>query len=98
MIEPRRIDVHQHVVPSFWKDALASHGGDPSGWYSPSWTPDSAISFMDAQRIQTGILSLTAPGVLGWTGAQRREMARRGNEYTADLAVSHPGRFGNFAT
>ena len=34
-----RIDVHQHVVPPFWADALAANGGDPSGWYSPKWSP-----------------------------------------------------------
>jgi len=26
-----RIDVHQHVVPPFWANALPNHGGDPSG-------------------------------------------------------------------
>jgi aminocarboxymuconate-semialdehyde decarboxylase len=93
-----RIDVHQHVVPPFWVSALAAHGGDPSGWYSPSWTPDSAIAFMDSQQIATGVLSLTAPGVMGWMGPERRDMARRVNEYTAGLVASQPSRFGNFAT
>jgi 6-methylsalicylate decarboxylase len=92
-----RIDVHQHVVPPFWAAALPSHGGDPSGWTSPQWTPDGAIAFMDAQQIDMGILSLTAPGVTGWTGEARREMARRVNEYTAGLVAKRPTRFGNFA-
>jgi aminocarboxymuconate-semialdehyde decarboxylase len=93
-----RIDVHQHVVPPFWVSALAAHGGDPSGWYSPSWTPDSAIAFMDSQQIATGVLSLTAPGVMGWMGPERRDIARRVNEYAAGLVASQPSRFGNFAT
>jgi 6-methylsalicylate decarboxylase len=93
-----RIDVHQHVVPPFWADALADHGGDPSGWNSPVWTPESAIDFMDAQQIATGVLSLTAPSVQGWSGSQKRDMARRVNEYTADLVSKRPDRFGNFAT
>ncbi|RRA20991.1 amidohydrolase family protein [Burkholderia cepacia] len=94
----RRIDVHQHVVPPFWVQALEEHGGDPSGWHSPAWSPSDAIAFMDNQGIDTGILSLTAPAIAGWKGAERREMARRINEYTAGLVEKHPTRFGNFAT
>jgi aminocarboxymuconate-semialdehyde decarboxylase len=93
-----RIDVHQHVVPPFWAKALPDHGGDPSGTVVPQWTPESAIAFMDSQEIATGILSLTAPSVVKWYKSQRREMARRVNEYTADLVAKRPDRFGNFAT
>ena len=98
MTNAARIDVHQHVVPPFWADALPANGGDPSGWYSPKWSPQSAIEFMDSQQIATGILSLTAPSVVGWKAGERRNMARRVNEYTANLASKNPGRFGNFAT
>ena len=93
-----RIDVHQHVVPPFWASELSSHGGDPSGWHSPDWSPESALRFMDEQQIATGVLSLTAPSVAGWDGRSRREMARRVNEYTAGLVARSPDRFGNFAT
>jgi hypothetical protein len=79
-----RIDVHQHVVPPFWTEALPAHGGDPSGARSgdpehsviPQWSPDSAISMMDSLEITAGILSLTAPGALAWETGERREMAR----------------------
>jgi 6-methylsalicylate decarboxylase len=98
MSSTNRIDVHQHVVPPFWAAALPAHGGDPSGWSSPEWTSDGALAFMDTQHIETGILSLTAPSVTGWTGTARREMARRVNEYTAALVAKRPKRFGNFAT
>jgi aminocarboxymuconate-semialdehyde decarboxylase len=53
---------------------------------------------MDSQEIATGILSLTAPGVVGWDSGGRREMARRVNEYTAGLVAKRPDRFGHFAT
>jgi aminocarboxymuconate-semialdehyde decarboxylase len=53
---------------------------------------------MNSQEIATGILSLTAPGIVGWYKNQRREIARRVNDYTADLVVKRPDRFGNFAT
>jgi predicted TIM-barrel fold metal-dependent hydrolase len=106
MSTAHRIDVHQHVVPPFWAKALPAHGGDPSGPRSgdpsnsilPPWSPDSAIDFMDSQEIATGILSLTAPGVVGWDNSGRREMARRVNEYTAGLVAKRPDRFGQFAT
>lgn len=106
MSTAHRIDVHQHVVPPFWAKALPVHGGDPSGPRSgdpsnsvlPPWSPDSAIDFMDSQQIATGILSLTAPGVVGWENSGRREMARRINEYTAGLVAKRPERFGHFAT
>ena len=58
---PHRIDVHQHLVPPFWSKDLERHGGDPSGWDSPLWSPEDAISYMDSLEIATAVLSLTAP-------------------------------------
>jgi 6-methylsalicylate decarboxylase len=106
MSTTHRIDIHQHVIPPFWAKALSNHGGDPSGPRSgdpsstvlPQWSPESAIDLMDSQEIATGILSLTAPGIVGWQESERPEMARRVNEYTADLVAKRPDRFGNFAT
>jgi predicted TIM-barrel fold metal-dependent hydrolase len=98
MSAAHRIDVHQHVVPPFFAKALPTHGGDPSGTVVPQWSPEIAIDFMDSQEIATGILSLTAPSVVRWHKNQRREMARRVNEYTADLVAKRPDRFGNLAT
>ena len=93
-----RIDFHQHVVPPFWASDLPSHGGDPSGWESPQWSPEAAINFMDSIGTTKGVLSLTAPSVAGWKGEERRAMARRVNNYTAKLVKESNGRFGNFAT
>ncbi|WP_409180880.1 amidohydrolase family protein [Amycolatopsis sp. VS8301801F10] len=98
MTDRERIDVHTHLVPPFWGEALARHGGDPSGWSLPPWTPDDHLEFMDANGIATSVLSLTAPGVTGWSGPARRETARRVNEYTAELVRERPDRFGLFAT
>ena len=98
MSSPHRIDVHQHVVPPFYAQALASHGGDPSGSATPDWSPERAIDFMDSQQIATGILSVSTPSVVGWAQDGRREMARRINEYTAELVARQPDRFGAFAT
>src|SRR3984893_17965932 len=98
MSAPHRIDVHRHVVPPCYAKALPTHGGDPSGTAIPQGAPEGAIDFMDSQAIATGVLSLTAPSVVRWNKSERREMARRVNEYTADLVAKRPDRFGNFAT
>ena len=93
-----RIDVHTHVIPPVWGDALDAHGGDPSGWKSPEWTPQLCLDFMDKQQIKTSVLSVTAPSVQGWKGQAQLDMARQINEYTASLVQKQPDRFGNFAT
>ncbi len=93
-----RIDVHQHLIPPFWAAALPKHGGDPSGWKSPQWSPEDAVSFMDSQEIATSIVSLTAPGIEGWVSEERADVARRVNDYGADLTRQLPDRFGCFAT
>jgi len=106
MSAAHRIDVHQHVVPPFWVEQLPAHGGDPSGVRAgdpsatviPQWSPESAIEFMDSQEIATAMLSLTSPGIVRWEKGERREMARRVNDYTAGLVAKWPARFGNFAT
>jgi predicted TIM-barrel fold metal-dependent hydrolase len=63
-----------------------------------AWSADTSLAFMDAQQITTAVLSLTAPSVTGWQAAGRREMARRVNEFSAELVARRPDRFGSFAT
>ena len=93
-----RIDVHTHLIPPFWAEELKNHGGDPSGWGSPEWSPDSLLRFMDDEGIRISLLSLTAPGIEGWRADERVKMARRVNDYGVDLVQKNPDRFGYFAT
>ena len=44
------------------------------------------------------ILSLTAPGIEGWRGADRENIARRINDYGAGLVRDDPARFGYLCT
>ena len=53
---------------------------------------------MDEEEIAVSMLSLTAPGIEGWRGPDRIDMARRVNDYGAGLVSSHPDRFGYLAT
>jgi predicted TIM-barrel fold metal-dependent hydrolase len=90
-----RIDVHQHLVPPRWRAEMERR---KTPLTIPPWSPEAALAFMDTHRIGTGILSLSAPGVVGWEPGERRDEARATNEYTASLVKTWPERFGNFAT
>jgi predicted TIM-barrel fold metal-dependent hydrolase len=94
-----RIDVHTHLIPPFYAEELKAHGGDPSGWGSPDWSPEQAIGFMDDEGIALAMLSLTAPGIDGWrVGEERNDIARKVNDYGASLVQERPDRFGYLAT
>ena len=96
MIE--RIDVHHHVLPSFYIEAQRAAGITGTAYRGfPEWSPAKSIALMDAYRIRTAILSFTSPGI--WFGdlRQTRDLARRCNDYLAALAADEPGRFGGFA-
>ena len=95
---PYRIDVHHHLVPPFWAETSSSHGGDPSGWGGRAWSPAASLGFMDTQQIATAVLSLDASGATSWQVEPRRDMARRVNEFGAELVAWRPDRFGSFAT
>ena len=94
------IDVHHHIVPPFYfaenRDQIAAAGGGRINPAFFSWTPERAIEAMDKNGVATAVLSLSAVASLGDRQAATR-MARRVNEYAADLARTHTGRFGLFA-
>ena len=90
-----KFDLHQHVLPPFWVEGLKERR---SGHRPPPWSPDAALAFMDSRGVAKGVLSLTAPSLSAWMPDERHALARRVNEYTADLVTRWPGRFGNFAT
>ncbi|WP_217544914.1 amidohydrolase family protein [Streptomyces sp. GbtcB6] len=96
----RRIDVHQHLVPPFYRDALAGHGITEAGGRSlPEWSPEAALKLMDLLGTETAILSVSTPGTGFLTDpGEATALARRLNDFSAALAAEHPGRFGWFAT
>jgi 6-methylsalicylate decarboxylase len=101
-----RIDVHAHLIPDFYRQAMKDHNvaGD-GGLPTPSWSPSAAVNFMDKFGIQTQVVSLSEPG-FGFLPDRtaREQMARRVNEYIRDglihVAPSSPlhRRFGGFAS
>ncbi len=93
----RRIDVHTHMIPPFWADALAAKIGKPM-WGTPDWSLDSAVSVMDHLETQWAMISLAAPSVAGWEGDERIDMARRVNDFGVGLLKQKPDRLGYLAT
>ena len=94
----KRIDVHHHVLPEFYKDAQRGAGITGTTYRGfPEWTPEKSLALMDDHRIATTILSFTSPGIYFGDLAQTRDLARQCNDYLASLAQDHPGRLGGFA-
>jgi predicted TIM-barrel fold metal-dependent hydrolase len=86
------IDVHHHFVPP----AFLAENRDRVSPAALEWAPQKALDAMDAENVATAVLSLPLPGV--WFGDVQaaRRMSRTCNEYAADLARNHRGRFGLF--
>lgn len=96
----RRIDVHHHIVPDFYSEAVESNGDDPSGWPTPRWTVQQAKDSMSLLDINTAIVSITAPGTKIYEGdiEKGRIFVRKLNNYSANLVKSDPKKFGFFAS
>ncbi|MEH0448393.1 amidohydrolase family protein [Streptomyces sp. B21-102] len=94
------IDVHAHMLPDFYvQHATAAGHAHPDGmggW--PSWSVQAHLDLMDRNGIETAMLSMSSPGVHFGDDKAARLLARRVNEYTAELTRDHPGRFGNFVS
>ena len=94
------IDVHAHLLPDFYvQQATAAGHAHPDGmggW--PKWSVQTHLDLMDRNGIDTAMLSMSSPGVHFGDDKAARLLARRVNEYTAELTRDHPGRFGNFVS
>ena len=95
---PRRIDVHFHLIPPFYRDAVYETGRGPAIGKYPDWTPQIALDVMDAHGIELALTSLAQPGVGFGAPETMQALARRCNEYAAELVARWPSRFGAFAT
>lgn len=95
---PQRIDTHHHIVAPFYRDWLAEKGVDAGGLPVPQWSAEADLALMDDLGIETAILAVSTPGVEPGAPDEARSMARRLNEYAAEVVRVHPGRFGFFAT
>jgi predicted TIM-barrel fold metal-dependent hydrolase len=91
----KRIDVHHHFLPPFHREVLSVNRGSAA---LPNWTVEGSLQDMDKAGVSTAMLSVMQPGVWFGNVEQGRSLARRCNDYAAQLVKDHPGKFGMFAT
>lgn len=97
---PGRIDVHQHYLPDFYREAAQAAGhAQPDGMPGlPHWSEDAALQLMDSLGIGAALLSVSSPGVHFGDDAEARTLAQRVNDVGAELVRARPGRFGLLAS
>jgi len=96
---PKRIDVHHHILPPNFVSALNSLNVPWTGGPDvPQWSLERAYETMGQLGIGSAVAS-AAPGVYwgGDTGFAVK-LARETNEFLADVVREDPERFGAFAT
>ena len=93
--KPHRIDVHHHISPPTWIDALKSMKKDTPP--VANWSVQKTIEDMDAGGVATAMTSPTTPQLQGLDTATAARVARESNEYAKKLEADHPGRFGTWA-
>ena len=103
---PGTIDVHHHFYPDFlmqaWASApLAGEWADYKAHFMQppytGWSAEGAVDLLDANGIETAVLSLPAGTVGFLDDTERVAMVRRINRFAVQLGHDHPGRFGLFA-
>jgi predicted TIM-barrel fold metal-dependent hydrolase len=94
----RRIDAHTHIVPPDYRKWLLAKGLDAGGSPVPEWSLEAALENMEANEIETAILSLSTPGVQPAKRRQARSIARDLNEHSAEVVRGNAQRFGFLAT
>ena len=94
----RRIDIHFHLIPKFYQDAAYEAGAGPAIGRYPEWSPELALELMDRSGIEVALMSLAQPGVEFGDPGKACALARRCNEYSAELNARWPRRFGALAT
>ncbi len=94
----RRVDVHFHLIPQFYQDAVYAAGAGPAIGRYPDWSPELALETMDRFDIELALTSLAQPGVQFCAADQAKTLARRCNDYAAELNTRWPKRFGALGT
>ncbi|MGE4336072.1 MAG: amidohydrolase family protein [Pigmentiphaga sp.] len=95
----RYIDVHHHILPPGYVDAVGAVkiGAQGSSGRLPYWKVEDALERMDAADVACAITSVSAPG-LDVPDGDAAGLARACNEVALDMCAAHPRRFGCFAT
>src|SRR5580704_9096045 len=89
-----RIDVHHHMLPPFYMDLRRAV---PNVGAMPAWSPARSLDDMEKNGVSTVMLSLAVSGVAFDAGEAGRSLARKSNDYGAQLVKDHPESFGLLA-
>jgi 6-methylsalicylate decarboxylase len=91
------IDTHHHILPDFfWRETNDAHA--PVGGLAPlRWSKEAMIAFMDDAGIDVAVTSVSTPGVHLGDSEKARSLARRCNEFAAELVHTRRDRFASFA-
>lgn len=99
--KPHRIDTHHHIFPPQYLARASDRIVAAAPGHTTNlteWTPQKAIDAMDANGIATAVTSISTPGIWFGDAETTRALARDCNEFAAQMAGDHKGRFGVFAT
>jgi predicted TIM-barrel fold metal-dependent hydrolase len=98
----RLIDVHHHILPPVYLAEARDRLIAQQQGYLPArilqWSPQNALAEMDQNGVATSIVSISTPGIWFGDAPSARTLARKCNEYAAQLVKDYPGRFGFFAS
>src|SRR5580693_4721094 len=98
----RLIDVHHHILPPVYLAEARDRLIAQQQGYLPArilqWSPQNALAEMDQNGVATSIVSISTPGIWFGDAQPARTLARKCNEYAAQLVKDYPGRFGFFAS
>jgi predicted TIM-barrel fold metal-dependent hydrolase len=98
-----KIDVHHHIFPKEYVEALKNAGVKNSlGVDFPKWTVDTSFRKMKTNGIKIAMLSISSPGVyfngIDFPEGFSEKLARITNEVIAETKHKYPESFGGFAT
>ncbi|KAF5369173.1 hypothetical protein D9615_009958 [Tricholomella constricta] len=89
------VDVHTHVVPSWYQALVPVTGGNPT----PTWDINSYLSFMASQGVARSVFSFSAPGPNVFQGSKGLTiaLARLINEQAAAYCRANPSKLNFYA-
>jgi predicted TIM-barrel fold metal-dependent hydrolase len=93
----RLIDLHHHFFPPAFVTAALDRYRQREKTIVSQWTPQKALEEMDRRGVATALLSITTPGIWFGDALAARTLARKCNEYAAQMVEANPARFGFFA-
>src|ERR1700743_638657 len=91
---PLTVDTHHHMLPEFFFEATNEKANPVGGLKPQPWSAESSIGFMDEAGIDLAVTSISTPGIELRDRVDSRELARKCNDFAAELVQKYPRRFG----